>query len=102
DSGNPGNSYPYKQRFLGRIAEIRLWNRPLTTGELQLGICGVDPQSNGLVAYWKLNEGEGNIFKDATGNGFDMDWSKAWQNDQQYDKSSYVNWLFDDKNKCSQ
>ncbi|MDD4193153.1 MAG: DUF1735 and LamG domain-containing protein [Mangrovibacterium sp.] len=102
DSGNPGNSYPYKQRFLGRIAEVRLWSRPLTTGELQLGICGVDPQSDGLVAYWKLNEGEGVIFHDATGNGFDMDWSKAWQNDQQYDKSSYVNWLFDDKNKCSQ
>ncbi|WP_423126562.1 BT_3987 domain-containing protein [Gaoshiqia sp. Z1-71] len=102
DSGNPGTSYPYRQRFLGRIAEIRLWNRPLSTSELQIGLCGVDPESEGLVAYWKLNEGEGHIFHDATGNGFDMDWSKAWQNEIQYNKSGYVKWLFDDKNKCSQ
>lgn len=102
DSGTPATSYPYKQRFLGRIAEIRLWNRALTPGELQLGICGVDPSADGLVAYWKLNEGEGYIFRDATGKGYDIDWSKAWQNDRQYDKSSYVKWVFDDKNKCSQ
>ncbi|MGV8094547.1 MAG: BT_3987 domain-containing protein [Mangrovibacterium sp.] len=102
DSGTPASSYPYRQRFLGRIAEIRLWNRALTTSELQIGICGVDPASEGLVAYWKLNDGEGAIFKDETGHGYDIDWSKAWQNDQQYDKSSYVNWLLDDKNKCSQ
>lgn len=101
DSGTPASSYPNRQRFLGRIAEIRLWSRALTSSELQVGLCGVDPESNGLEAYWKLNEGEGTIFHDATGNGFDMDWSKAWQNDQQYDKSGYVNWLFDDKNKCS-
>jgi len=102
DSGNPGSSYPYRQRFLGRIAEIRLWDRALSTSELQVGICGVDPGSEGLVAYWKLDEGEGFMFYDATGNGYDMDWSEAWQNDQQYDKSSYVNWVFDDQNKCSQ
>lgn len=102
DSGTAGTSYPFKQRFLGRIAEIRLWNRPLTTSELQIGICGVDPASEGLVAYWKLNDGEGAVFHDATGHGYNIDWSKAWQNDQQYDKSSYVNWLLDDKNKCSQ
>jgi len=102
DSGTASSSYPYKQRFLGRIAEIRLWDRPLTTSELQIGICGVDPESEGLVAYWKLNDGEGAIFKDATGNGYDIDWARSWQNDQQYDKSSYVNWLIDDKNKCSQ
>lgn len=101
DSGTPASAYPFKQRFLGRIAEIRLWDRSLSANELQVGICGVDPETEGLVAYWKLNDGEGAIFNDATGNGFDMDWSKAWQNDQQYDKTEYVNWLFDEKNKCS-
>lgn len=102
DSGTPASSYPYRQRFLGRIAEVRLWNRPLSTSELQIGLCGVDPESEGLVAYWKLNEGEGHVFHDATGNGYDMDWSKAWQNETQYDKSGYVRWLFDENNKCSQ
>ncbi len=102
DSGSAGSSYPYKQRFLGRIAEIRLWDRALSSSEIKVGLCGVDPNSEDLVAYWKLNEGEGYIFKDATRNGYNMDWSKAWQNDNQYDKSSYVNWIYDDSNKCSQ
>lgn len=102
DSGTPANSYPYKQRFLGRIAEIRLWNRALTSSELKIGICGVDPETEGLVSYWKLNDGEGSIFHDVTGHGYDIDWTKAWQNDKQLDKSSYVKWIFDENNKCSQ
>lgn len=102
DGGTPSSSYPYKQRFLGRIAEVRLWKKALTASEIVVGLCGVDPGSAGLVAYWKLNEGEGTVFKDATGHGYNMDWSKAWQNDVQYNKSSYVNWLYDENNKCSQ
>ena len=102
DSGSAGSSYPFRQRFLGRIAEIRLWDRALSSSEIKVGLCGVDPGSEDLVAYWKLNEGEGSVFNDATGNGYNIDWSKAWQNDNQYDKSSYVNWIFDDNNKCSQ
>ncbi|MEQ6119125.1 DUF1735 domain-containing protein [Reichenbachiella sp. MALMAid0571] len=101
DSGTASSSYPYRQRFLGRIAEIRLWDRGLTSSELQLGICGVDPASEGLLAYWKLNDGEGHVFKDATGNGYDMDWSESWQNGNQYDKTDYVNWIADDENRCS-
>ena len=31
----------------------------------------IDPQSEGLEAYWKLNEAEGNTFKDATDHGND-------------------------------
>jgi hypothetical protein len=101
EGANPGNSHPNRQRFLGRIAEVRLWNRALSSSELQLGICGVDPESPGLVAYWKMNEGEGTIFKDASGNGFDIDWSKSYQMDTERDKSSYVNWVLDDANKCA-
>lgn len=101
DSGTPANSYPNRQRFLGRIAEIRLWDRALSTSELQIGLCGVDPQSEGLVAYWKLNEGEGPIFHDATGNGYDIDWNHSYQNDRELNKSTYVNWKLDDSNKCS-
>lgn len=104
-----GGGYPQKQRTLGRIAEVRVWNRALSAGEIKLGICGVDPQSDGLVAYWKFNEGEGHIFHDATGNGYDMDWSKTVRDNKEngvlnsFDYSSYVEagWVFDDKNKCS-
>ncbi len=104
-----GSGYPYRQRFLGRIAEVRVWNRALTSGEIQLGIAGVDTASDGLVAYWKINEGEGHIFHDSTGHGYDMDWSDTWRDNTEggtlynFDYSSYVEagWIFDSYNKCT-
>ncbi|MDT0675461.1 DUF1735 and LamG domain-containing protein [Autumnicola musiva] len=75
--------YEYSQRFLGSVAEIRFWNRALSLNEIQAGLCAVDPSAEGLLAYWKLNEGEGNVFYDNTGNGRDMDWSNevVWNTD---------------------
>ncbi len=104
-----GSGYPYKQRFLGRVAEVRVWDRVLSSSEIQLGIAGVDVESDGLVAYWKFNEAEGHIFHDSTGHGYDMDWSDTWrdstENDvlENYDYSSYVenSWIYDSYNKCS-
>lgn len=104
-----GGGYPQKQRFLGRIAEIRVWDRVLSSSEIQLGLCGVDAASEGLVAYWKMNEGEGHIFHDATGHGYDMDWSQTVRDNTEggtlnpFDYSSYVesSWVFDSNNKCS-
>ena len=32
----------------------------------------VDPASEGLVAYWKFNEGAGNVITDQTGHGNDI------------------------------
>lgn len=104
-----GGGYPQKQRFLGRVAEIRVWDRALSAGELQLGLCAVDATTaEGLKAYWRMNEGEGHIFHDATGNGYDMDWSQTVRDNKEngvlnsFDNSSYVEagWVFDDKNKC--
>ncbi len=106
--GMSWTGYGSSQRFDGRIAEVRLWNRALTTSELKLGLCGVDPKSEGLVSYWKMNEGSGYIFKDATGNGYDMDWSNTWREAVEgqglinQNKSGSVSWLMDDKNKCNQ
>jgi hypothetical protein len=100
------STYRQRQRFLGRVAEARMWTRALSASEIQMGICGVDPATPGLKAYWKLNEGTGYIFHDATGNGYDMDWSNTWrapgENDiQQINLSTYVVWAEDDKNKCN-
>ncbi len=105
--GMSWENYPSKQYFNGRIAEVRVWNRALSASEIQIGQCGVDAGSTGLVAYWKMNEGTGHIFHDATGNGYDMDWSNTVRDNtgngilNTFDKSAYVNWLFDDNNKCS-
>jgi Domain of unknown function (DUF1735). len=106
--GMSWTGYGSSQRFDGRVAEVRLWNRALTTSELKLGLCGVDPKSEGLISYWKMNEGTGYIFKDATGNGYDMDWSNTWREVREgqglinQNNSGAVSWLMDDKNKCNQ
>ena len=36
-------------------------------------MCTVDPESDGLVAYWRFNEGEGKQIKDWTGHGWDIE-----------------------------
>lgn len=84
------DGYENAQRFLGRIAEVRFWNRPLSATEIQGGLCGVDSEAEGLVAYWKLNEGSGDTFHDITGGGRDMAWPVP------------VVWNSDDTNKCAQ
>lgn len=104
--GMSWESYPSQQFFNGRIAEIRVWNKALSQNEIRNGLCSVDPNSDGLIAYWKMNEGQGHIFKDATGNGYDMDWSETYRDNtgngtlNLFDKSAYINWISDDNNVC--
>ncbi len=79
EMGMSWQGYPALQLFSGRIAEMRLWNRALSVTEMKEGVCNVPADSEGLLAYWKFNEGEGHIFHDATGNGYDMDWSDTYR-----------------------
>lgn len=53
------------------LNEVRLWSKALNETQIQNNMTVVSPTSAGLEAYWKMNEGEGNFFKDATGHGFD-------------------------------
>ena len=57
----------------GAISEVRIWNRALTSTEIQDNACVVDPKSNGLLAYWHFNtvQEDGVTVRDETGNGFD-------------------------------
>jgi len=62
--------------LMGYMAEVRVWSRALSQSEIANNMNYVDPQSNGLVAYWRMNEweakdGGGNIVKDLTGHGYD-------------------------------
>lgn len=76
--------------FLGRLSEMRIWNKPLTSRELKAGVCGVDPQSDGLVSYWRMDEGEGSTLYDAT----------SLKNDLIYKVP--ISWANDDYNTCIQ
>ncbi|MBQ9577450.1 MAG: DUF1735 and LamG domain-containing protein [Muribaculaceae bacterium] len=106
--GMSWGNYRSSQFFQGRLCEVRLWSRALTASEIATGFAGVNAHSDGLVAYWKMNEGEGHIFHDATGHGYDMDWTDTWRDDREngvlvpHDYSQYIRWVKDDNNKVAQ
>ncbi len=106
--GMSWGNYRNSQFFQGRLCEVRLWNRALTASEIAMGFAGVNAHSEGLVAYWKMNEGEGHIFHDATGHGYDMDWTDTWRDDREngvlvaHDYSQYIRWVKDDYNKVAE
>ena len=68
-----GKSYDNERWLTGCIGEARVWNRILTDAELsdedQAFLVPVD--SEGLVAYWKFNEGAGSLIHDYA-NGYDL------------------------------
>ena len=69
-----GTAYNNVRNLCGYLSECRIWNRALTAEELaeqKVRPYYVDPKSEGLVAYWKFNEGSGSTIVDRTGNGND-------------------------------
>ena len=61
------------QRWLeGDISELRVWSVQRSQEEISAHIYEVDPASEGLIAYWKFNEGAGNEITDQTGHGNDI------------------------------
>lgn len=52
----------------GVVSEARVWNRVLSPIELVNNQCYVDPASEGLVCYWRLDGLVDGVFKDLTGN----------------------------------
>lgn len=69
-----GYSYAAGREFDGDICECRVWNRILSAEEIQATdhFYSVAPDSDGLVAYWKFDEGGGEDIKDYTANGNDL------------------------------
>ena len=71
-----GHSYgepdDMSRQLNGEICEVRIWNVIRSQEEIYRNMYDVDPQTTGLKAYWKFNEGKGNnIARDLTGNGND-------------------------------
>lgn len=51
------------------VSEFRLWTVARSQGEVANNMYVISPDSKGLFAYFKFNEGQGNSFNDATGHG---------------------------------
>ena len=62
----------------GDISEVRVWSKALTSKEIVNNMCGVNPMSEGLIAYWRFNEGTGTQIQDFTGHGWDLSGSCNW------------------------
>ena len=69
-----GRSYSTNRDFCGLMSEVRVWNRALSADEINAPnhFYTVDPASEGLVAYWKMDDGTGYTVKDYTSNGNDL------------------------------
>lgn len=114
--GMSWGGYGSSQSYTGRMAEMRIWNVARSKSEIAETLCSVDVMSEGLLGYWRMNEGSGHIFKDSarwTADGSektdikDMNWD---QSERQADESNYTNtgagnavsWVKDEKNACAQ
>ena len=105
--GMSWGGYGTSQSYTGRMAEMRIWNIARSQSDIASTLCSVDARSEGLLGYWKMNEGEGHIFRDSAGSN-DMDWDRS---ERQKDESNYTTtpeagaaivWVKDEKNICAQ
>lgn len=80
-----GYAYDNNRYLAGEISECRIWNKVLTADDINANnhIYYVEPDSEGLIAYWKFNDGGGSTVKDYSRNGNDatasntLKWNKV-------------------------
>lgn len=54
-----------------KIREVRIWNKAITQTQIKDNMYTVDPHSEGLQGYWKMNEGIGKSLRDFSEHGND-------------------------------
>lgn len=67
-----GKSYDNSRWLPGDIAEVRIWTVQRSAEQIAQSPYSINPKSEGLLAYWKFNEGAGNVVKDYTEHGNDI------------------------------
>ncbi|MGV8829030.1 MAG: DUF1735 and LamG domain-containing protein [Breznakibacter sp.] len=64
-----GKSYDNNRDLRGEMSELRIWNYARSKDEIAANPYYVDALAQGLVAYWKFDEGSGALVKDHSVNG---------------------------------
>ena len=68
-----------------KMCQLRFWSKARSQMEIANNMYNVDPNSAGLEGYWKMDEGEGNEFKDSSphgrhaylsNSGYDVTWEQ--------------------------
>lgn len=67
-----GKSWNDNRYWPGQMCEVRVWDYARSQEEIAGNRYKVNPNSKGLIAYWKFNEGSGNLIHDHSGNGNDV------------------------------
>lgn len=74
------------------MGQVRLWNRVLTQAEIQSNMGGPVTVSPSLIGYWKMDEGQGNVVYDSSGNKNDATIATGsiteWRADQCFTKKN--------------
>lgn len=52
-----------------KVSELRFWTKAISQTQIKENMYSIDPTTEGLEAYWKMDEGSENDFKDYTGHG---------------------------------
>lgn len=73
---NIGKSYDDNRSFNGEFSEFRIWNVARSQEDIKANPYEVPANSEGLVAYWRINDGNGSTVKDHTENGNDLNANK--------------------------
>ena len=73
-----------------KIREVRIWDCPITQTQIKDNMYTIDPKSEGLQGYWKMNEGTGSILHDFSENGNDavIDGTPVWLDNVRSDQKS--------------
>ena len=60
--------------YVGLLDEVRVWNVARTAKQIRQNVKKALnlKKATGLVAYWRMNEGSGQVAEDASGNGHDL------------------------------
>lgn len=69
-----GRSYSGGRGINALLSEFRIWNKVRTQSQIQDAMFAVDPTTDGLLAYWKMDKaGAGpELVEDATGHGHNL------------------------------
>jgi len=69
--------------YIGLLDEVRMWNVARTAKQIRQNMNKTLNlrKASGLVAYWRMNEGSGQVAADGTGNGHDQQLGNTGGND---------------------
>ncbi|MDC1107346.1 DUF1735 domain-containing protein [Prolixibacteraceae bacterium] len=58
--------------FKGLLSEVRFFSTVRSQNQIKDNMYALDPNTKGLIGYWRINEGEGDILKDSSPNKRDI------------------------------